>query len=143
VVNVSIAGFRRALMVSKEEIFSKVQGCLADALGVEDDEVTPEATLAGDLGAESIDYLDIIFRVEKAFGIKIDRSEMFPDDVFSDSAHVKDGRLTPEGLQLLKERMPFADLNRFEADPHVADLRDLFTVQMIVNYVAGKLSAAT
>jgi acyl carrier protein len=129
-------------MVSQEEIFTKVQGCLVDALGVEEDEVTPEATLAGDLGAESIDYLDIIFRVEKAFGIKIDRSEMFPEDIFNNPTYVKDGRLTPEGLQLLKERLPFADLDRFEADPQVADLRDLFTVQMIVNYVAGKLSAA-
>jgi len=129
-------------MASGEEIFTTVQTCLVEALGVEDDEVTPEATLAGDLGAESIDYLDIIFRIEKAFGIKIDRSEMFPEDIFNNPAYVKDGRLTPEGLQLLKERLPYADLSRFEADPQVADLRDLFTVQMIVDYVASKVSPA-
>ena len=129
-------------MASEEEIFAKVQGCLVDALGVEEDEVTPEATLAGDLGAESIDYLDIIFRIEKAFGIKIDRSEMFPEDIFNNPDFVKDGRLTPEGLDLLKKRLPYTDLSRFEADPQVADLRDLFTVQMIVDYVASKLSAA-
>jgi acyl carrier protein len=127
------------LMPSEEEIFSKVQGCLVDALGVEEDEVTPEATLAGDLGAESIDYLDIIFRIEKAFGIKIDRAEMFPEDIFNNPSFVKDGRVTPEGLDLLKQRMPFADLARFEDNPQVTDLRDLFTVQTIVNYVAARV----
>lgn len=126
-------------MANDSDIFTKVQGCLVDALGVDEEEVTPEATLAGDLGAESIDYLDIIFRIEKSFGIKIDRGEMFPDDVFSNPAYVANGRLTPEGLALLKERMPFADLTRFEDNPQVTDLRDLFTVQMIVNYVASKL----
>ena len=129
-------------MPDKEEIFAKVQGCLVEALGVDEDEVTPEATLAGDLGAESIDYLDIIFRLEKAFGIKIDRSEMFPEDIFNNPDYVEDGRLTPEGLRLLKERMSFADLSRFEADPQVTNLRDLFTVRMIVDFVASKLDQA-
>ena len=126
-------------MANEEEVFSKVQVCLVDALGVEEDEVTPDATLAGDLGAESIDYLDIIFRIEKAFGIKIDRTEMFPEDIFSNPDYVADGRLTPEGLALLKERMPFADLRRFEDSAQITDLRDLFTVQMIVSYVGSKL----
>ena len=63
---------------SREEIFSQVQEVLIDALGVDDDEVTGEATLMGDLGAESIDFLDIVFRLEKAFGIKIPREELFP-----------------------------------------------------------------
>ena len=49
-------------MATKEEIFDKVKDALVDALGVDDDEVTPEATLVGDLGAESIDFLDIVFR---------------------------------------------------------------------------------
>ncbi len=126
-------------MANQEEVFTKVQGCLVDALGVDEDEVKPEATLAGDLGAESIDYLDVIFRIEKAFGIKIDRSELFPDDIFQNPAYVKDGRLTAEGLTLLKKRMPFADLSRFESNPQVSGLRDFFTVKMIVDYVASKL----
>jgi acyl carrier protein len=52
-------------MLSKDEIFAKVQEVLVDALGVDDDEVTAEATLTGDLGAESIDFLDIQFRLDK------------------------------------------------------------------------------
>ena len=69
-------------MPSRDEIFEKVQAALVDALGVDDDEVTPEATMVGDLGAESIDFLDIVFRLEKAFSIKIPRSELFPEDCF-------------------------------------------------------------
>ena len=59
-------------MPSEEEIFEKVREALVDALGVDDDEVTATATLQGDLDAESIDFLDIVFRLEKAFDIKID-----------------------------------------------------------------------
>ena len=61
-------------MASRDEIFAKVQETLVDALGVDDDEVTEEATLVDELGAESIDFLDIVFRLEKNFGIKIPRT---------------------------------------------------------------------
>ena len=57
--------------MSRDEIFQKVQGVLVDALGVDEEEVTPTAVIKDDLGAESIDFLDISFRLEKAFGIKI------------------------------------------------------------------------
>ena len=60
---------------SQDEIFEKVQEALVDALGVDDDEVNCEATLVGDLGAESIDFLDIVFKLEKSFEINIERTE--------------------------------------------------------------------
>jgi len=59
------------------EIFAKVKEALIDALGVDDDEVTEEATMVGDLGAESIDFLDIVFKLEKSFDITIPREELF------------------------------------------------------------------
>ena len=65
-------------MPTKEEIFEKIQAALVDALGVDEEDVTPDATLVGDLGAESIDFLDIVFRLEKSFSIKIPRGELFP-----------------------------------------------------------------
>ena len=80
-------------MPSRDEIFEKVQAALVDALGVDDDEVTPEATMVGDLGAESIDFLDIVFRLEKSFSIKVPRSELFPEDVLSSTDFVVDGKL--------------------------------------------------
>lgn len=126
-------------MPSNEEIFSKVQEALIDALGVDDDEVTPEATLVGDLGAESIDFLDIVFRLEKAFDIKIPRDELFPDDILTSTDYVQDGKVSPEGIAKLKERMPFADLSGFEANPAVQDFGSRLTVQDMCRFVESKI----
>src|SRR6478736_3791769 len=79
--------------VQQAEVFEKVRTCLVDALGVDDDEVTPEATMVGDLGAESIDFLDIVFRLEKTFNIKIPRGELFPEDILSNAQYVQDGKV--------------------------------------------------
>jgi len=127
--------------VTKEEIFSKVQEALVDALGVEDEEVTSAATLQGDLDAESIDFLDIVFRLEKAFDIKIERGELFPEDILTSTDYVEDGRVNPAGIAKLKERMPFADLSKFERDPVVQKLGQQLTVQDMCNFVEHKLSA--
>ncbi len=125
-------------MPSREEIFQKVQGALVDALGVEDDEVTESATLVGDLGAESIDFLDIVFRLEKAFGIEIPRSELFPEDILTSADFVADGKLTPEGVAALKARMPFADLSKFETNPEVQEFGNLLSVADMVRYIESK-----
>ena len=126
--------------ITEQEIFEKVQETLVDALGVDDDEVTPEVTLTGDLGAESIDFLDIVFRLEKAFDIKIPRGELFPDNILNNPEFVADGKLTDTGLTELKERMPHADFSDFEQDPDVNNMAELFKVQTIVNYVMNKLN---
>ena len=128
-------------MPSSEEIFAKVQTALVDALGVDEDEVTPQATMVGDLGAESIDFLDIVFRLEKAFGIKISRGELFPEDVLSSSEYVVDGKVTEHGIKTLKARMPFADLSKFEQNPSVQNFGNTLTVEDMVRYVQSKLAA--
>ncbi|MEI7835121.1 MAG: acyl carrier protein [Planctomycetota bacterium] len=127
--------------MTETEIFAKVQETLVDALGVDDDEVTPQATISGDLGAESIDYLDIVFRLEKMFNIKIPRGELFPDNILNNPEFVQNGRLTDSGLKELRQRMPHADLSEFEKDPDINKMADLFKVQTIVNYIVGKLAA--
>src|SRR5436853_1900714 len=124
---------------TKDEVFEKVRTALVDALGVDEEEVTPEATMVGDLGAESIDFLDIVFRLEKTFNIKIPRGELFPEDILSNAEYVQDGKVTPEGIAQLKQRMPFADLTKFEADPRVTSFGNMLTVQDLVNYVQSKL----
>jgi len=129
-------------MPSRDEIFSKVQETLVDALGVDDEEVTPEATLNGDLGAESIDFLDIVFRLEKNFNIKIPRGELFPENfAAADTTFVADGKVTEAGLAELKARMPHADVDKFAADPKIENIQELFTVDMIVNFLERKLAA--
>ena len=130
------------MTASHDEIFQQVQEVLVDALGLDDDEVTPEATLMGDLGAESIDFLDIVFRLEKAFDIKIPREELFPaESLVNNPEYIKDGKLTEKGLTELREMIPHTDLTAFENDPDIGKLGDLFTVDAIVNYVETKLTA--
>jgi acyl carrier protein len=129
--------------MSQDEIFAKVASTLVDALGVDEDEVTKEATLTGDLGAESIDFLDIVFRLEKNFDIKIPRGDLFPDEkLFSDARFVKDGKMTAEGLTELRSRLPFADIDEFAKNPSVKELSSLYTVETIVKYIEGKIRKA-
>src|SRR5436309_4231075 len=116
-------------MPSQEQIFEKVRTALVDALGVDEEEVTPTATMVGDLGAESIDFLDIVFRLEKAFDIKIPRGELFPEDILNNAQYTVDGKVNPAGLVELKKRMPFADLTKFENNPVVQDFVLVLTVQ--------------
>jgi acyl carrier protein len=127
--------------MSEAEVFQKVKETLVEALGVDEEEVTPEAKITADLGAESIDYLDIVFRLEKSLNIKIPRGELFPDNVLNNPQYVQNGRLTPEGLALLKERLPHVDFTEFQGNPDISRMADLFTVQTIVNFVHRKVNA--
>src|SRR5712671_2650600 len=128
-------------MPSQDEIYTKVSATLVEALNVDEGEIKPTSTLQGDLGAESIDFLDIVFRLEREFGIKIPRGELFPESIFQgDPEFVQDGKVTERGLAELKARMPFADLASFEANPDVTSISDLFTVNMITKYIEGKLA---
>ena len=129
-------------MPSKEEVFAGVQQELIEALSVDEEDVTPEATLVGDLGAESIDLLDIVFRLEKKYTIKIDRGELVPDDIVNDQTEKyvdKDGKLTEMGLEELKKRMPYANLDAFEKNPAVANLTTIITVRDMCYIVEMKL----
>jgi len=127
-------------MPSQEQIYTRVSATLVEALNVDEEEIQPTATLQDDLGAESIDFLDIVFRLEREFGIKIPRAELFPESIFQgDPEFVQGGRVTQKGLAELRVRMPFADLSKFEQNPEVGAIGDLFTVDLITRYVQGKL----
>ena len=128
-------------MTAMGEIYARVARVLVDALNVDEDNITPGASLQGDLGAESIDFLDIVFRLEREFGIRIPRGELFPESIFQgDPEFVQNGRVTSKGLEELRTRMPFADLGDFEKNPEVSKLSDLFTVELITRYIQGKLA---
>ena len=126
---------------TKDEVFEKVQEALVEAVGVDDDEVTPDATMVGDLGAESIDFLDIVFRLEKAFDIEIPRAELFPEDILTNAEYVQEGRVTAAGIEKLKDRMPFVDLTRFEENPAVQEFSNLLTVNDLCRYIQSKVGA--
>jgi acyl carrier protein len=128
-------------MPSKEDVFAGVKEQLIEALAVDDDQVTHEATLMGDLGAESIDLLDIVYRLEKHFSIKIDRGELVPDDIVNDTQgkYVVDGKLTEQGLKEIKKRIPFANLSSLESNPVVQNLATVLTVNDMCYLVEQKL----
>ena len=131
------------MAMSRDEIFDEIKEVLIDALGLDEDEVSESATLMGDLGAESIDFLDIVFRLEKSFGIKIPREELFPaESLMNNPEYVSNGKLTEKGIAELKAKMPHTDISTFQENPNVNKLGDLFTVAAVVNFVEGKLQAA-
>src|SRR5262249_12371941 len=135
---------RTPSMPNQAEIYAKVSATLVDALNVDEDDIKPDATLQGDLGAESIDFLDIVFRLEREFGIKIPRGELFPESIFQgDPEFVQNGRVTDKGIAELRSRMPFADLSQFEKNPELTGISDLFTVDLITRYIQGKLNGAS
>lgn len=129
--------------MTRDEIFKKVREVLVDALAVDESEVTPTAVLTSDLGAESIDFLDIVFKLEQAFGFKISQGELFPENVAQDPTYVKDGKVTPEGISALKARLPHADFAALERDASVKNVARVFTVQTLVNFVERKLGGAS
>ena len=127
------------MAVTKDEVFKKVQTALVDALGVDEEEVTPQATMVGDLGAESIDFLDIVFKLEKSFGIEIPRKELSPEDILTNADFVQDGKVTAAGIAELKRRMPFVDFAKFESNPQVREFSNLLTVGDLCRYIEAKV----
>ena len=126
-------------MPDSNEINARLAKLLVQALGVEGHEVKPSATLQ-DLGAESIDFLDIIFRLEREFWIKIPRGELLMVPVLLGNAgFVQDGHLTDEGLAALRSQMPYADLTSFDRDRRLININDLFTVNLLTSYIRWKL----
>jgi len=126
--------------MTRDEISTKVQNVLVDALAVDEDEVIPTARLTKDLGAESIDFLDIVFKLEQAFNIKIAQGELFPENMAQDSRYVLNGNITTDGLAALRARMPHVDFQGFEADPQLAKVAELFTVDALIKFIEKKLS---
>jgi len=127
-------------MPDSHEVNARLTKVLVEALGVDGGAIIPSATLQGDLGAESIDFLDIVFRLEKEFGMKIPRGELFFEPVFQGKAgFVQDGRLTAEGLAALRSHMPYANLDNLERDRRPVHVTDLFTVDLLASYITWKL----
>ena len=126
-------------MQEKDEILKNVKSIISQALKVDESKVTPGASLIKDLGAESIDFLDIVFRLEKTFKIKIPKGELFPEKILTDARFVKNGQVTTAGIEELKSKMPNLNWTEFAKNPQVSSLGNLFSVGMIVDYLSGKL----
>ena len=126
----------------RDEIVKNVKAIISQALKVEEAKVKLESSLIRDLGAESIDFLDIVFRLEKTFKIKIPKGELFPEKLLTDVRYVKEGRITSAGIEELKKRVRNGSWEEFLKDPLVSNLGTVFTVGMIVDYLSEKLETA-
>ncbi len=127
-----------------DDIAQKVRALVAESLGKDLSAVKLESNLMTDLGAESLDFLDIVFRLERAFSIQITRGEMerAARGDMSEEEFAPGGVISDAGLARLRELMPEA------ADRIVPGLRPrailgLFSVQTFVNIVRAKLAATT
>jgi acyl carrier protein len=130
--------------MSQPELNAAVHEAVASALGLEEDEVTPDATLMDDLGAESIDLLDILFRIERATGVKIKASDLgehiqggIPDDEFGEEG----GSVSEKGLEQLKKVMPQIDVDELRGNLAPENVIMLFTVQNLSDMVAERAPA--
>jgi acyl carrier protein len=132
--------------MNRDEVYDKVKVVLEEALGVDEEQITMDATLTGDLEAESIDVLDIVFRLEKTFStpekpFKIGQGELFPENLMENPQWVSDGRFTDAGMAMLRQRMPHVDFSRFETDRDISKVGELITVRSLVDFIQRKLAA--
>jgi acyl carrier protein len=130
--------------MASPEIQSAVQEAVVGALGVGEDEATPDATLMDDLGAESIDLLDILFRIERSTGVKIQASDLgeyiqggMSDDEFGD-----DGVVSRKGLEHLHAVMPQIDPDEYEGKLEAEKVISHFTVGNLADMVEARAGAA-
>src|SRR3990172_12871108 len=110
---------------ANQEIVKSVKFIVSQALKVDENKVDLHSSLIKDLGAESIDFLDIVFRLEKTFKIKIPKGELFPEKLLTDARFVQDGKVTPAGIEELKKRIPNNNLDSFSKNPLVANLGEV------------------
>lgn len=132
--------------MDRDEIEGVVHEAVAEALALDDDEVTSDATLMDELGAESIDLLDILFRLERGIGVKIQAADLndhvqggIPDEEFGDDNEI----VTEKGLAHLKTVMPQIDVDELQGNLQAEDVMDLFTVDNLVDMVVARKEAAS
>ena len=126
-----------------DEILNKIREILSAALGSDKEDIELQSSLVRDLGAESIDFIDIIFRLEKTFDIKIPSGDLFPSHLLNDERFVKEGQVTPEGIHELRTKLPYLEIEEFAKDPQISKLAEQFTVQMILRYLQDRLGKET
>ncbi|MCL4799505.1 MAG: acyl carrier protein [Burkholderiales bacterium] len=133
--------------ITQEEImavFPTVAETMADALGCDVDQVKLKASLIEDLDAESIDFLDMVFRLERAFKVKIPRGKIVEDARGSlpEAEFEQKGVVTEVGLRQLREYLSEVPAERFKSPLKVADIPRLFTPETFCKLVVRAQRAA-
>ena len=120
-----------------DAVYPTVAKTIADALGCELDEVRPDASLINDLGAESIDFLDLVFRLERAFKVKIPRGKIVEDarGDLPEAEFEHKGMVTEAGIATLRSFLSEVPADRVKAPLKVADIPRLFTPATLAKLV--------
>jgi acyl carrier protein len=127
-----------------QSTFERVRAAVAEALYIEPETISENSRLIADLGMESIDFLDVMFRLEKEFGISVPRGEIERQarGDLSEAEFAVDGVLTPVAVERLKEMMPEVPPETFASALRVRDIPSLFTVKSFVSIVERQLQMA-
>ncbi len=132
-------------MMTEQDIFERLKPLLVEVLGVEPEKIRPESVLVADLGAESIDLLDLSFRIEETFNVTIESNELereagkrLPGGVYE-----KDGQLTAEALAEIRKALPELDGGKLVPGLKKMDLPSLLTVEFFVKLIERKLTQKT
>ncbi|MHA2281721.1 MAG: acyl carrier protein [Promethearchaeota archaeon] len=130
-------------LITESVIFEKVREAIVLALGVEEEEVKKEASLIDDLGAESIDFLDIAFRLERIFEIRLARANILEKAIaiFGEESIVNEGILTETAISLIMDRMPEMESSKISEEMTEEDIAPFFTVQTWIRAVNEILKA--
>lgn len=128
--------------MNSSDVALKVKAAFVEALGIDDDEVTLESKIFDDLGAESLDLLEIVFLLERTFDIKIPRGGVKEASQagVDPSQYEVDGKLTELALEKLRELMPEVDPSEIKTGLCSNDIPRLFRVQTFVNIVTRLLA---
>ena len=127
------------------EVYPKVAQTIAEALGREPDEMTLTTPLIEGLEAESIDFLDIVFRLERLFKVKIPRGKIVEDarGTLSEAEFEQNGVLTEAGLKRLREHLSEVPAERLRSPMKVRDIPQLFTVETFCKLVVSAQRQST
>jgi acyl carrier protein len=133
--------------VTKEEVlavFPTVAQTIADALGTDASQVKLDVSLIEGLDAESIDFLDLVFRLERAFKIKIPRGKIVEEarGELPEAEFELKGVVTEAGLRRLKSFLSEVPAERFASPMKVADIPRLFTAETFCKMVVRAQRAA-
>jgi acyl carrier protein len=128
-------------MITESEILERLKPLLTEVLGVKPEKIQLQSVLISDLGAESIDLLDLSFQIEETFHISIESNEIereaaarLPGGVFE-----SDGRLTNQALEEIRKSLPELGREKLAPGLRKADLPSLLTVEFFVKLIARKL----
>jgi acyl carrier protein len=124
------------MIPTRDEIEATIDASIRKALQREVGVIAPDTSLPGDLGVDSLDFVEIVYGVEEVYDIELEPDELFPQRMLRDPNYVQDGGITSDGVAKLRESFSFTTPPAIEPGTPVADVANrLLTVRTFADYV--------